>query len=61
MKQKHWWNIFHVIVNANFIIEHVSQIKNGIMCANVSVKMIVLAKEVKVGIPAHAFVRIVGI
>ena len=38
-------NIFHVIVNANLIVHHVIQIKNGIMKhVNVNVEIIVTAK-----------------
>ena len=53
MKQKHWWNISHVTVNANSIVQHVIQIKNGInKHDNVSVKLIVSAKNIIVGILA---------
>ena len=46
MKLKPWQNIFHVIVNANSIVQHVIQIKNGIIKhVNVNVKIIVSAKK----------------
>ena len=46
MKPKQWQNIFHVIVNANSIIQFVTQIKNGIIKHfNVNVKIIVRAKN----------------
>ena len=64
MKLKQWRNIFHVIENANSIVQHVMQIKNGIIKpANVSVKSIAHAKKiiVIVGILAHVFVRMVSI
>ena len=52
-------NIFHVIVNARSIVQHVIQIKNGIMInVNVNVKIIVRAKKIIVRILAHVFVRI---
>ena len=39
-------NIFYAIVNANSMLQHLSQIKTGIMIrANVSVKSIVRAKR----------------
>ena len=59
MKLKQWQNIFHVIANANSIVQHVIQIKNGIKKhVNVNVKIIVSAKKNVVRIPAHVFVRI---
>ena len=55
-------NIFHVIVNANSVVQHVIQIKNGIIKhVNVNVKCIVSAKKIIVGILAHVFVRIANI
>ena len=43
--------MFHVIVNANSIVQHVIQIKKGIIKqANVSVKIIVSVKKIIVGI-----------
>ena len=61
MKLKHWKNIFHMIVNANSIVQHVIQSKNGtIEHDNVSVKIIVHAKNVA-GILAHVLVRIISI
>ena len=54
--------MFHVIVNANSIVQHVIQIKNEIMVnINVSVKSILCAKKILVRILAQVFVRIVGI
>ena len=51
-----------MIVNANSILQHVIQIKNGIMeHVNASVKIIVSAKKIIVGIRAHVFVRIASI
>ena len=54
--------MFHVIVNANLIVRHVIQIKNGIMINfNLSVKSTALAKETIDTILANIFVRIVDI
>ena len=48
-----------MILNASSILVHVIQIKNGIIKhANVSVKIITVAKTIMVGILAHVFVRI---
>ena len=59
---KTFLNIFCVIVNANFIVQHVIQVKNGIIInANVIVKSIARAKKIKIGILTHVFVRIIGI
>ena len=52
--------MFHATINANSIVQHVIQIKNGIMY-NVSVKSMASTKRITVGIPAHVFVRIVRI
>ena len=50
-------NIFYVILNANPLVQHVNQIRNGIMKhVNVSVKIIVNAEKI-VGILVHAIVR----
>ena len=58
MKLKQWENIFHVIVNANSIVQHVIQSKNGIIKdVNVNVKNIVSVKNIIVGILAHVFVE----
>ena len=55
-------NIFHVIVNANSIVQHVIQIKNGIIRhVNVNVKIIISVKKIIAGILAYVFVRIVSI
>ena len=46
--------------NATSIVQHVIQIKNGIMKHfNVSVKLIICAKLIIVGILAHVFVKMV--
>ena len=43
---KQWFNIFHVIVNANSIVRYSIQIKNRIIVnPNVSVKGIIHAKK----------------
>ena len=50
-----------MIVNANSLV-HVTQIENEIVInVNVSVKSIVHAKKIIVGIVAHVFMRIVSI
>ena len=55
-------NKFCVIVNANLMVPHVSQVKNGIIInANVIVKSVARAKKIKFGIVTHVFVRIIGI
>ena len=62
MKLKQWQDTFHVIVNANAIVQHVIQNKNGITKpVNVNVKIIVSAKKVIVGVLGHVLVRIVSI
>ena len=61
MKLQQGQNTF-VIANANSIVEHVIQIKNGIMkYVNVGVKIIVSTKKIIAGILPHAFVRIASI
>ena len=64
LKLKQWQNIFHVILNANSIIQLAIQIKNVIeKHINVSVKIIVHAKNIYIHIVrilAHALVRIVN-
>ena len=46
MNLKQWQNTFHVIVNANSIVQHVIQNKNGIInYVNVNVKIIISAKK----------------
>ena len=46
MKLKQWQNIFHEIVNANSIVQHVIQIKSGITKhVNVNVKIIISAQK----------------
>ena len=47
-----------MILNANSIVQHVIQIKNGIIKhANVNVKIIISVKKIPDGILAHIFVR----
>ena len=54
--------IHYVIANANLIVQHAIQIKNGIMInVNVSVKRIIHSKKIIAGILAHVFVRMVRI
>ena len=61
MKLQQGQNTF-VIANANSIVEHVIQIKNGIMkYVNVGVKIIVSTKKIIAGILPHVFVRIASI
>ena len=49
-------------VNANSIVQHVIEIKNGIIKhVNVNVKIIISAKKIVVGILAHVFLRTTGI
>ena len=46
MKIKQWQNTFHVIANANSIIHHIIQTKNGIIKhGNVNVNIIISAKR----------------
>ena len=57
-------NIFHVAVNANLIVQDVTEAKNGIIIiinANVIVKSVMRAKKIKTGIAAHVYLRIIGI
>ena len=55
-------HIFHVIVNANSIVQHVFQVKNGIIKhVNVNVKIITSVKKIIFRILPHVFVRIVSI
>ena len=61
MKLKQWQNIFHVILNANSIVQYVVQMKKGIIKnVNVNIKIIVDAKNVIFGILAQVFVRTVS-
>ena len=49
-----------MIVNADSIVQHVIQIKNGIIKhVNVNVTIIISVKKIIAGILAHVFVRIV--
>ena len=50
-----------MIVNANSIVQHVIEIKNGMINLNADVKSIMLTKKITVGSLGHIFVRIVGI
>ena len=61
MKLRQWQNTFHVIANRNSRVQHVIQIKNGIIKhVNVNVK-IISVKKIIVAILAHVFVRTVSI
>ena len=51
-------------VNANLIVQDVTEAKNGIIIiinANVIVKSVMRAKKIKTGIAAHVYLRIIGI
>ena len=62
MKLKQWQSIFNAVVNGNSIVQHVVQIKNGIIKhVNVDVKTNISAKKIIVGILAHVFMSIVSI
>ena len=55
MKLKKWQNISHVTVNANAIVQHVIQIKNGVIKhVHVKVKIIINAEEIIVGFLAQS-------
>ena len=59
MNLKQRESIFNLMVSVNSIIKNVIQIKNRIMKdVNMSVKIIVHAKKIIVGILANIFVRI---
>ena len=61
MKLRHWQNISDVIVNPNFIVQSIIEIKNGLMTnVNMSAKSIVLAKKIIAGILVHVFMSIVS-
>ena len=62
MKLGQWHSIFHVIVNANSLVQYVIQIKNGIIKhVNVNVKIIACAKKTIAGILEYVFVKTVNI
>ena len=62
MKLRHWQNIFDMIINPNSMIQHMIEIKNGLMTnVNMSVKNIALAKKIIAGILVHVFMSIVSI
>ena len=62
MKLEQHKNIFHVVVNASSVVQHVIQIKNGIIKqVNVNVKIIVSAENIIAEILAYVFVRMVSI
>ena len=62
MKLNQWRNIFQVTLNENSIEQHVIQIKHGIIKrVNVSVDIILNAKNIIVGVLEHLFVKIVSI
>ena len=48
-------------VNANSMVQHVVQIKNGIKHVNVNGKLLYMQKKIIVGILAYAVTRIVSI
>ena len=52
---------FHVVLNADSTIQHIIQIKNGIIDVSANVESIIHAKKAIVGILAHIFLRIVDI
>ena len=55
-------NITEAKINGNLIVKHLIQIKNGITKhVTVSVKIIISAKKITVGILAHALLKIVMI
>ena len=59
---KNWWNIFNSIVNASLVVQHVIQIKKGIMVHfNVSVKIIAREIRIMAEILPDVFVRMVSI
>ena len=61
-KKKKWQKIFHFIANVNLIVQHITQIRNGIIKhVNMNVKIIVDAKTIIVGILANVFGRITNI
>ena len=54
--------MLHMIVNANWMVQHVIQVKNRIMVnVNASIKSIARAKNIIVGILEHLFVRVLAI
>ena len=60
--KKKWQKIFHFIANVNLIVQHITQIRNGIIKhVNMNVKIIVDAKTIIVGILANVFGRITNI
>ena len=62
MKLKQWQTYFLWLQIQIFLVEHVIQIKNGIIKhINVNVKINVNAQKIIAGILAHVFVRIASI
>ena len=49
-----------MIVNANSIVQHANQVKNGTM-KHFNVNIIIYAKKIIGGILAHVFVRMISI
>ena len=49
-----------MIVNANSIVQHAKQVKNGTM-KHFNVNIIIYAKKIIGGILAHVFVRMISI
>ena len=55
-------NIFHAISNANSVVQHVINIKNGtIKHVNMNVRTIASAKKIIFGILTYVFARIANI
>ena len=62
MKLKQWQNIFHVILNANSIVQLAIQIKNRITKhANANVNNYCTCKNIIVGVLSDVFARIASI
>ena len=61
-KLRQWQSIFHVIVNANSIVQNVIWIENGIIKrSNKNVKIIISPKQIMAGFLTHVFVAIANI
>ena len=62
MKLKQRQNTLHGIVNANSIVQLVIEVENGmIKHVTLSIKIIVHAKNIIVGILAHVFLMVASI
>ena len=54
--------MINAIVNTNSIVQHVTQIKNGIMKdANMSVKIVIITEKIKVWTLADLFMKLASI